>query len=468
MNKKWCMFGFALFMIAAMGTTVLYAQEEEKAPDGNEKILLNFRNATLDSVLDYLSEAAGFIIIKETEYNGTVDVRSHQPLTKDEAYELLNTLLHIKGYAAIRNGRTLTIVNRDEAKLKDLPVKTGNEPQEIPKSDEMVTQIIPVRYTEAVQLIENLQPLLPEYATMTANETSNAIVLTDTQTNIRKMVQIIRALDTSISEIADVRVFPLVYSDAVELADKIEELFKIDDEEDNRGGRGRPPWERGGNDEEQSGDSTAMKAASRIVAVADERSNSLIVSAPSELLDVVAQVIRQIDTSIEDITELRVFQLQYADAQETSDLITELFTDSEETQTPQFGGQGFFGRFGRGARDNNNNQEQSQRQLKQTAVTCVADARTNSIVVTAAQDTMAQIERMVEQLDSGTDKKQDVYVYHLQYGDVENVANILRSIFEDKVTGNRQNNQNNPNQNTLGNRTVDEGTQLSPTQNTTN
>src|SRR6185369_14659530 len=86
---------------------------------------LNFRDVPLDMVLDYLSEEAGFIIVKETDVTGKVNVWSNQPLTKDEAVELLDSILNQNKLAAIRNGRTITIVSREEAKKRNIPVKKG-------------------------------------------------------------------------------------------------------------------------------------------------------------------------------------------------------------------------------------------------------------------------------------------------------------------------------------------------------
>src|SRR5207247_8601879 len=157
------------------------------ASDSEKGLRLNFRGVPLDMVLNYLSEAAGFIIVLETELKGKVDVWSNQPLSKEEAIDLLNTVLAKNGYAAIRNGRTLKIVSRDEAKTKDIPVRAGSDPDQIPKNDEMVTQVIPVKYANATQLTQNLQGLLPSYATLTANDSGNALVLTGTQSDIRRM-----------------------------------------------------------------------------------------------------------------------------------------------------------------------------------------------------------------------------------------------------------------------------------------
>ncbi len=462
--------GMAAILVLAPLSSFTEEAAKNSSPANPNGLILNFRGVPLDTVLDYLSREAGFAIVKEAEVNGTVDVWSHQPLSRDEAVDLLNTVLHEKGFAAVRNGRTLTIVTRENAKLRDIRVQTGNNPEQIPKTDEMITQIIPVRYTDAAQLIENLQPLIPSYATLSANESSNAILLTDTQKNIRRMTEIIRALDTSISSISSVRVFPLQFADAKELATIVESIFKTEESTQGRNASRfpMPPFmgrggdrggDRGGGQSET--ESEAKAAASRVVAVADERTNSLVVSAPEELMSLIEKLVREVDTASEDITEIWVFTLQYADATETAQLITELFPDTSSSSTQQFAP-----RFGRGGmmggppmmgNAQQSSSASSERQLQQTTVRAVADPRTNSVVVTAASETMAQIKQMIQQLDSRSDKKQKVYVYKLEYADVENVAEILRNIFESQTYGstNRSTTRNqNTNANTLSNRTV--------------
>ncbi|MSU36725.1 MAG: hypothetical protein EXS36_16835, partial [Pedosphaera sp.] len=99
----------------------------DSPPTTPEKPLrLNFRNAPLEMVLNYLSEAAGFIIVPETEIRGKIDVWSNQPVSQNEALSILDTALTKNGLSALRNGRTLTIVSRETAKRRDIPVKSGN------------------------------------------------------------------------------------------------------------------------------------------------------------------------------------------------------------------------------------------------------------------------------------------------------------------------------------------------------
>ncbi|RYD45105.1 MAG: hypothetical protein EOP83_31005, partial [Verrucomicrobiaceae bacterium] len=318
----------------------------------NGGIILNFQGAALSDVLNYLSEAAGFVIVTESPVSGTVNIVSRQAISPEETVDLLNSVLYEKGYTAIRNGRILKIVSRTNAPKRDLPVEMGSDPERIPRNDEMVTQILPLRFGEAAKLIENLRPLLAESATISANDASNAILLTDTQTNIRRIAQIIRALDTSVASISGIHIFPLQFADAKEVANVITQLFAGQSTpgaggaaQAGRGGGGRGrgfggfPGFGGGGGAPATGAATseARQAASRIVAVADEQSNSLIISAPDEMVPTIRNVVTQIDTSITDITDTRIFRLLHADAIELADIVNNLYSDNS-TQGNQRGG----------------------------------------------------------------------------------------------------------------------------------
>ena len=406
-------------------------------------VVLNFKGAPLSDVLNYLSEAAGFVVVQETEVSGTVNVISHQPLSPDEAVDLLNTILVDQGYTAIRSGRILKIVSLENAAKKLLPVRTGSDPATIPAKDELVTQIIPVSYADATKLIENLKPLLPENAQITANESSNAIVLTDTLASIRRMAEIIHALDTSIAGISTVKVFPLQYSDASELAKVITELFKTESSGSRRSS-GLPPWVRGrdGGSRNAKSSSEARQAAVRVVAVADERTNSLIVSAPDAVMPIIEEIVHEVDTSVTDLTELRIFRLEYADATETADLLMQLFSE-DYTTSSRSSRSGFrppfmmFPGMRSSGRSSKNN-----RRLEQTRVVAVGDPRTNSLLVSAPHDLMTSIAEMIGRLDADSSKRQRVYVYPLEHADVENVAAILESMFQNSSNTRRNNSRN--------------------------
>lgn len=436
-------------------------------------VLLNFQNASLNDVLTYLSEAAGFVVVQEAPVQGTVNIVSRQPVSADEAVDLLNTVLIEKGYTALRSGRILKIVTRANAlKHPDLPVNSGSDPQLIPRKDAVVTQILPVRYGEAAKLVENLRPLLPETATIGANESSNTILMTDTQANIRRIAQIIQALDTSVAGISTITVFPLKFADSKEVATIITQLFSTTGSQPQggqggggRGGRfggfggfafgGGSP---GGQPAGGAATSEARSASARVVAVADEQSNSVIVSSPEELVATIRQMINQIDTSITDVTDTRIFRLQNADAVELAGIINGLYGDTDGKQSNQRNNNGNQGRGGFGfpfGQPQPATPQQSGRSLLQSKVTAVGDPRTNSLLVTAAQETMTHIAEVIGRLDATNAKKQHVYTHVLQYSDPDNLANVLRGMLGQQVTATQTNRLTDRQNNGASNTTTD-------------
>ena len=484
---KWIM------SLGLMVAITLFAQEQENnipadqrkpstsAIDEDPQLMLNFQDVPLQSVLEYMSEAAGFIILGDTKVRGDVTILSKQPLNREEAVDLLDTILNEKGYTAIRRGRILKIVEKDNALIEDIPVKSGADPEDIPKKDVMVTQIIPIRFGNAGQLIENISELLPEYATISANEGSNAIILTDTQTNIHRIAQIVSALDTSISSISEIKVFPLVYADAKQLADVIKGLFETGSSGSSRSSSSRSSGSSGfaemmrarfsggssssssrgsSSRSSRSGSSSAaLAAASRVVAISEERTNSLVVSAPSDVLPTIEQLVKEMDRTIEDVTEIEVFKLNNADAYEMAEVLTNLFSDEDEIENSRGGYR--FGSWGRPSSSSSSSRSgssgnSSERMLQQKKVVAVADPRTNSVIVSATAELMAQITLMVQRLDGNKAKKQKVYTYSLQNADVEGVSEILRNMFEQQ-NGNfnsTRNRSSSDQQNPLDNRRV--------------
>lgn len=447
----------------------------EPLRDGEKGLRLNFRGAPLEQVLNYMSDAAGFIInvLPNTDIKGKVDVWTNQPLDKEEAVQLLNTILHQNGLAAIRTGRTLSIISRDTAKTnKDVPVRVlKGEPDKIPRSDEMVTQIIPVKYVNAAALVQNLQPLLPEYAQngLSANEAGNSLILTASQTDVRRMAEIVAALDQAISNVSEIKVFQLKFADAKTLVDAVKELFTPPAQQNqNQAGRGqlfqnlfgggggpfggggpgggRGGFPNGGNfggNNSSRGNTSA--SAARVVAVADERSNSLIIAAASDAMPEIDRLVKEIDIEVDEVTEIRLFPLTNSDPNDVVEILTQLFPDPTSSNQQQggrfggfrggFGGGGQFGRFNRGQQTT-----PSERASKQSRVISVADARTSSVIVTAARDVMPEIEKMIRQLDANRRGRQRVYVYNLENADVTQVEQVVRDMF-DRSNNGRNNNQ---------------------------
>jgi type II secretory pathway component GspD/PulD (secretin) len=428
----------------------------QESPDG---LRMNFRGAPLNMVLDYLSDAAGFIINKTADVRGTVEVWSKQPVTKDEAVELLSSVLKKNGYGVTRNGRILTILAMDTAKTSsELPVVTGIEPEDVEKSDEIETRIIPVRYANVTQLVPNLQLLLPTSATLAANESANTLILVATKSDIKRMLKIVQALDTSIASVSTIKVIPLQYSDAKDTAAMITQLFAQNSNPGNGnfgggpnfGGPGGPGGGPGGffraamqaaaNANARNGNA----AATRVVAVADERSNSVVVSAAPGMVSAIEDMLKELDRQVADETELRVFKLTNADPTELADQLTKLFpdeTNSANNNNNNNPGVPFFRRGPFGQVNNANASNTSDRSRKMGKVLAVPDPRTACLIVTASKTLMPQIADMIAELDSNKGKKEVVSYFELQNADPQDVYQNLQDLFN-RSTVRMQNNNN--------------------------
>ena len=361
-------------------------------PDKVKSIRMNFENAPLNAILEHLSRTAGFVVIKEVDVEGTISIIAQQPLTVDEAVMLLNTMLKQRGVTALRNERILTIVSLTDAKKRYIPVKAGNDPDVISRSDEVITQVIPLRYTDAAKLKDDLTPLLPEYAVISANAASNSLILTDTSSNVKRIVQIVRELDQHVSGTTSVRVFPLLYADASNVARIIKDVFATENSSaQNNANRMRQMFFRGRRGDNQQQEETGESAISnKVLASADTQTNTVAVSGPADTLAVVADVIAQLDSNPTQQQEVFIYPLKNGTASTLATRLTNLF---KETTTSN----------NRNNRNNRNNNNQAQTETSATdltgEVTVVADVDTNALMVMTSAKNYDRVRKIIDDLD---------------------------------------------------------------------
>jgi type II secretory pathway component GspD/PulD (secretin) len=319
-----------------------------------DELRLNFRNAPLELVLNYLSDAAGFIIVMDTQVRGNVSVISSHPMTRNEAVDLLNAVLNKNGYAAIRDGRTLTILDKNDAKTRNIPVKTSNDPDSIPNNAEIVTQIIPIRFVEARQLVTDLSSFVSPQATIVANEAGNSIVVTDTQSNIRHLTEIIKAIDSSAEGETEIRVFHLTHASPADVASELSQIFPTSGTSGSQvqspfrfgggpfgrfggfggGGGGTGGFGGfggggvGGNASGNNGQNTRIQKQTQVVAVADPRTSSVIVTASKDLMEEIAGMMEQLDVPSTRDQKVFVYHMNNGDPQQALAVLQNMFQNN--------------------------------------------------------------------------------------------------------------------------------------------
>ncbi len=343
-NNRSLYFSFFILFIAAIVTFHsvgnVFAQEKKK------NIMLNFKDAPVESVLGYLSEAAGLVVVYEYSLSDRINVISKQPLDTDEAVSLINTILREKGYTTVMTGRTLKVVPLAEAKKMNVPVLSGADPSKIIPGDDIVTYIIPVKYAEVAGLKESLASLVSENADFAANSDTNTLIITDTTANIKRLIEIIRSMDTIVAMVSEIKVFHLEYAEAETTAELINDLFEEDSGSRSssslpgnirnmiRGGGGGPP----GMDMNQAMSQSGKGAmAANINAKADERTNSVVVSAPQDSMTIIAQLISDLDSDSSEGQSVFVYPLKNARADNLEEVLNELFDEMNSSTSGSSG-----------------------------------------------------------------------------------------------------------------------------------
>lgn len=320
--------------------------------NGTDGINLNFRDTQIDQVLSYLSDAAGFIIQLDTRVSGTISVYSAQPVSKEDVVNVLNSALARNGYSVVRSGRILRVMSRDAALHSQVPVIVGNNPDHIPQTEDTVTQIIPVLNVSARQLITDLAPYTSSTAMITANDAGNTIIITDSQENIHHLAELVKAIDGGAEDLTVLKVFKLEHHDPVEVASLLNSAFSDQNGSSpiqfaglggaggrgggGRGGRGGGGFNGGGfggggglggfggagglaqffgggatGGRGQNGNST--RPAAKVTAVADQRMQSVLVSAPKNLMGQVEEIIKELDVESQKVPHVTVVPLENAD-----------------------------------------------------------------------------------------------------------------------------------------------------------
>ncbi|MFQ6041476.1 MAG: secretin N-terminal domain-containing protein [Candidatus Poribacteria bacterium] len=433
-------------------STFSFAAEPVEQESVSTLISMRFKNASLDYVLEFLSDVTGYIIVKDAELNVRVTVISPHDIPVDEAFSVLNSILSVKGYTSIVNEKTVKIVPLESAKQDAIPTQVGSDPAEIKPEDTIVTQVMPLSYADAAQLAKDLKDLVPEYGAMTAYARGNTLIITASSANIKRLAEIIKQLDTPMSDLIKVEVFTLQYADATTLAEVITKLFEKPKDTASaaeqaraqrqrffRGFRGGPSGaEQQTTTESATGENEMLQLLSEVKAVADKNTNSLIVSASEQNLTIIRELVEKLDKKLFSEPETRLFILKYADATEVANELNQAFSTTARNifgTTTGFGGG--FGRFFGG--------RQQVQQVSQTnqegagvlglpELVAVPDSRTNSVIVTTTAQQMASIGQLIEQLDRDiADYAEDTRVFVLEHADSANVADVLNELFSTEL-----------------------------------
>lgn len=209
-------------------------------PEGETTISMEFYGADIDHILRLFSRAAGVTILKSQQVTGKLTVISPEPVSLEEGFQILNEVLAVRSVTMVRTpSGNYKVMPIEEAMQSPLPLQFGARPEDVPASDDLITQVVPLLNLDANDVIAQIQGMMSGRARLIATST-NSLIMTDTSANIQQALTIIADLENQLS--SGPRIFPIQHRDAEEMANLVDGYIL------GRGGGGaraaRPTWER--------------------------------------------------------------------------------------------------------------------------------------------------------------------------------------------------------------------------------
>ena len=185
-----------------------------------DPITLNFTNAEIDAVARTMATLTGRNVVVDPRVKGTITLTTDKPVTPAVAYAQFLAMLRLQGFTVVDAAGLDKIVPEADAKLQggavfDTVQVTGSQ---------IATQIFKLNFENANNLLPILRPLISPNNTINVNPGNNSLVITDYGDNLRRIAQIIVALD--VSNATDVEVIALKHAIASDLAPLVLRLLE--------------------------------------------------------------------------------------------------------------------------------------------------------------------------------------------------------------------------------------------------
>ena len=275
--KKYCV--LQLLFILSLFLTPLVAHAE------SEKVSLNFVNAEIEEVIKAVSHITGKNFVVDPRVKGTINIISATPVAAPLAYDILLSTLRMQGFAAVEAGGVTKILPEADAKLYVGSVHGSNT------GEKLVTRVFVLKYESAAQLVPVLRPLIPPNNIVVAYPGNNTLVITDYASNMRRLEQIVNAIDQP-GKVAPM-IIPVKLASAIELAQTINRLLQ----------------------EGAAGAAGTGDTSQRFILLADARTNSLLLRTDnSERIERVLDLVAKLDVETGTLGNIHVVYLKNAEA----------------------------------------------------------------------------------------------------------------------------------------------------------
>ena len=292
-------------------------------------IVLNFDNADIETVIHAASEIVGFNYVLSPDVRGKVTVQTSGRIPQEDVFGVLLGILEVHGFTAVQSGNLYKIVRVEGARERAVPTIVGDVPVDRRTPDEIITQIVPVRYASVNDLGVLLRPFVSSRGTLVANRETNVLIITDAASNIRRVLDIIKLVDVQVS-LDELQIIPVSFADATEVATILNQLFA--------GGRLRAAGAPGapavaptpGTPPSPGGAPTVERQP---LVIAEKRSNSVIVHGRKTEIEMVRRILTQLDINVTGGRRVFIYFAENAKSKDLAATLNAIYGAKETVST---------------------------------------------------------------------------------------------------------------------------------------
>jgi general secretion pathway protein D len=212
-----------LAILVAITTLLAQAPPPAQQPAPGAGFQLNLTGATLQEVIDILARQLKMNYILDPAVRGTVTINTYGELQLPDVMPLLETILRMNGFVAVKVGNLYRIVPSKDAVR--LPIPPQSDQKSLPEDERMTLNLIPLRYVTAGDIAKVISPFLGEGAIMTVLETGNLLLIQDNARSMRRTMELLALFDHDTFVKQRVRLFEVKNSQASQLAKELESIF---------------------------------------------------------------------------------------------------------------------------------------------------------------------------------------------------------------------------------------------------
>lgn len=264
--------------------------KEVSIQDG--KILLNFEDVDITTVLSTISELTGLNFVIGSDIRGTVTIKTSKEINEEDILDFLEIILATYNFTTVQRGDVVRIVPLAEASREGLSTSSGFElGEDFRKGEKVITHIVPLTYASSRELSAQLKNLISQGGMIISFEKSNTLVITDYSSNVERILRIIREVDRSPVAGSSVQTFVHYLENAIadSLAQVLRELFQ---ETGSRSIRSTPALFR-----RQRGDTSSAEGdmIGELNIVSDRATNALVIRTTGPNYDILKETIEKLD-----------------------------------------------------------------------------------------------------------------------------------------------------------------------------